>query len=242
MVNGMPMFTEWFKDYQDQFVLIGGTAASITLNEAGLNFRRTKDLDIVLHLEALTPAFAENFWAFIEAGGYKLRQTSQQERPKMYRFSHPKDDEFPFMIELFCRAPNMDGLAPGHLVPLPITEDISSLSAILLNDDYYQFIMDGRQFKDGMPPWIGVDRLIPLKAHAWLDMTTRKAAGDHVDSNDIRKHLNDIVRLTGLLNPSDKVGLPETLASDMRSFVTEAAAIDSTETQTALNRITQAFL
>lgn len=242
MVNGMPMFTEWFKDYKDQFVLIGGTAASITLNEAGLNFRRTKDLDIVLHLEVLTPAFAESFWAFIEAGGYKLRQTNQQERPKMYRFSHPTDDEFPFMIELFCRAPNLDGLTPGHLVPLPITEGISSLSAILLSDNYYQFIMDGRQFKEGMPPWIGVDRLIPLKAHAWLDMTTRKAQGDHVDSTDIRKHLNDIIRLTGLLNPSDKLALPETLASDMRRFVAEAAATSSVETQTALNRITQAFL
>lgn len=242
MVNGMSMFTEWFKDHQDQFVLIGGTAASITLNEAGLSFRRTKDLDIVLHLEALTPAFAESFWAFIEAGGYKLREASQQDRPKMYRFSHPTDDEFPFMIELFCRAPNLDGLAPGHLVPLPITEDISSLSAILLSDDYYQFIMDGRQFKDGLPPWISIDRLIPLKAHAWLDMQMRKAQGDQVDSRDIRKHLNDIVRLTGLLSPSDKVALSDPLASDMRRFIAEASTISGSDIQTALNRIAQAFL
>lgn len=34
--------------------LIGGTAASLAMAEAGLEFRATKDLEIVLHLEALS--------------------------------------------------------------------------------------------------------------------------------------------------------------------------------------------
>ena len=38
--------------------LIGGTAAYLTMEAAGADFRGTRDLDIVLHLEALTPAFA----------------------------------------------------------------------------------------------------------------------------------------------------------------------------------------
>jgi hypothetical protein len=38
-------------------------------------FRATKDLDMVLIVEALTPAFGRRFWKFIGAGGYenKLR-------------------------------------------------------------------------------------------------------------------------------------------------------------------------
>lgn len=242
MVNGMVMFTEWFKDHQDQFVLIGGTAASIALNQAGQTFRGTKDLDIVLHLEALTPDFVKSFWDFVDKGGYKLREGSQEGRPRMYRFSHPKDDEFPFMIELFCRTPNLAGLVPGHLAPLPITEDISSLSAILLNDDYYQFIMNGRKFKEGLPPWIGIDRLIPLKAHAWLDMQHRELLGEPVKTKDLRKHLNDIVRLTALLSPNDKVDIPETVAVDLRQFVDQARAIGDPDTVTALGRIIRAFL
>ena len=31
MVKGLPIFQEWFKDFENQYVMIGGTAASITM-------------------------------------------------------------------------------------------------------------------------------------------------------------------------------------------------------------------
>ena len=65
MVRGLAVFQEWFKEFNAEYVLIGGTAAFITMNEAGLPFRGTKDLDIVLHVEALTPAFGRKFWEFV---------------------------------------------------------------------------------------------------------------------------------------------------------------------------------
>jgi hypothetical protein len=61
MVKGLDVFQNWFSDYVDQYVLIGGTAASLTMEDAGLEFRATKDLDIVLHVEALTPQFGQTF-------------------------------------------------------------------------------------------------------------------------------------------------------------------------------------
>ncbi len=70
MVKGLAIFQEWFSGFEEQYVLIGGTAASITMAEAGLPFRGTKDLDIVLHVEALTPDFGKLFWEFVQAGGY----------------------------------------------------------------------------------------------------------------------------------------------------------------------------
>lgn len=76
MVRGLAIFQAWFKDFENQYVLIGGTAASITMTEAGLPFRGTKDLDIVLHVEVLTPAFGQKFWEFVQAGGYQQKEAT----------------------------------------------------------------------------------------------------------------------------------------------------------------------
>jgi hypothetical protein len=107
MVKGLEVFRDYFAGQADQFVFIGGTAATLAMADAGLAFRATKDLDIVLHIEALTSEFGVTFWSFAEMGGYEFRQTSDT------------------------------GL-----------------------------------------PWVGADRLIPLKARAWLDLTARKADGE----------------------------------------------------------------
>lgn len=59
MVKGLDVFRGHFAGYEDQYVLIGGTAATLAMAEAGLEFRATKDLDIVLHIEALIPHLAQ---------------------------------------------------------------------------------------------------------------------------------------------------------------------------------------
>jgi hypothetical protein len=45
MVRGLAVFREYFAGHADQFVLIGGTAATLAMEDAGLEFRATKDLD-----------------------------------------------------------------------------------------------------------------------------------------------------------------------------------------------------
>lgn len=106
MVKGLDVFQRWFAEHSDQYVLIGGTAATLAMEEAGLEFRATKDLDVVLHVEALTPQFGQTFWRFIEAGGYAIRQASETGKPIFYRFQKPSDASFPAMVELFARAPD----------------------------------------------------------------------------------------------------------------------------------------
>jgi len=86
VVRGLAIFQEWFKDFESQYVLIGGTAALITMTEAGLPFRGTKDLDIVLHVEVLTPAFGKQFWEFVKAGDYQQKEGDSQQKPCLYRF------------------------------------------------------------------------------------------------------------------------------------------------------------
>jgi hypothetical protein len=58
VVKGLDVFQNHFARYTDQYVLIGGTAATLAMEEAGLEFRATKDLDIVLHIEALNASSA----------------------------------------------------------------------------------------------------------------------------------------------------------------------------------------
>lgn len=251
MVKGLDVFREWFAGYPDQYLLIGGTAATLAMEEAGLEFRATKDLDVVLHVEALTTAFGETFWRFIEAGGYEIRQASDTGKPAFYRFQKPSDNSFPAMVELFSRAP--DSLRPienGLLTPIPFDEAVSSLSAILLDDAYYAFIMAGRREIDGLP-WVGEDRLIPLKAIAWLDLIARREQGEQVDAKSIRKHANDVLRLSQLLAPTTRIPLEEKIADDMRRFLEAAVADDSIDPKALglgrapladfLDRIAQAY-
>ncbi len=242
MVRGLAIFQEWFKDFANQYVLIGGTAASITMTEAGLPFRGTKDLDIVLHVEVLTPAFGQKFWEFVQVGGYQQKEGDPEQKPCLYRFQKPQDEDFPHMLELFSRVP--DGLSfvpPGHLAPIPIDEQISSLSAILLNDEYYQFVLAGRKSKHGMPSWVGEDRLIPLKAVAWLEMNERVRQGEVIDSKKINKHLTDIVQLSALLQPGQVIDLPEQLSADLQAFAQEIVTLNRPEQLQAMRRIANAY-
>ncbi|MHB1514332.1 MAG: nucleotidyl transferase AbiEii/AbiGii toxin family protein [Acidiferrobacteraceae bacterium] len=218
-MKGLDIFRGYFAGHADQFVLIGGTAATLAMEDAGLAFRATKDLDIVLHIEALNASFGEVFWKFVEEGGYEIRQASNTGKPVFYRFQKPANERFPVMLELFCRAPYGIKRAEGsHLTPIPLDEAVASLSAILLDDDYYAFIMAGRKESDGLP-WVGEDRLIPLKAGAWLDLNARRARGEPVDMKNIRKHANDVIRLSQLLAPKVRIPLAARIGDDLNRFL-----------------------
>ena len=139
--------------------------------------------------------------------------------PQFYRFSHPITNQYPAMIELFTR--KLDAIQlpeDAVLTPLPMDEDISSLSAILLDDDYYEFLKQGKVTVDGVTV-LDAAYLIPFKAKAWMDLTDRKAAGEHVDSKNIKKHKNDVFRLTELIDPTAKVVAPQGVYADIQEFV-----------------------
>ena len=66
MAAGIDKFRDHFADYNDQYIVIGGMACDLLLNEAGLDFRITKDIDMVLIVEAMTDDFAAALWDFIK--------------------------------------------------------------------------------------------------------------------------------------------------------------------------------
>lgn len=216
MVKGITAFKEYFADFTDQYVLIGGGACDISFHDSELEFRATKDLDIVLVAEALTVEFGNRFWDFVKAGGYQSRSRSDGS-PQFYRFEKPMDSTFPKMLELFARTETI--LHPeAHLTPLHIDDSVSSLSAILLNNDYYQLLLAGRDVIDGISV-LRPSYLLLFKAKAWLDLTEKKAAGLLVDSRDIKKHKNDVFRIAVEMVLEEDMALPQAVRSDMQIFV-----------------------
>ena len=228
MVVGIDRFREHFADHSDQYALIGGAACDLIFANAGLEFRATKDLDVVLCVEIVEVDFATAFLGFLEAGGYEARQQSEGHK-EFYRFHRPNNDAYPYMIELFSREPGGFELPREfQITKVPVDEDILSLSAILLDEHYYAALQHSRIVIDGIS-LLSEDLLIPFKAKAFLDLTQRKADGDKVDNKDIKKHRNDVFRLAQLLPAGHHVEIAETIANDLRSFldnIREDGALD----------------
>ena len=52
MVRGITNFKKRFQGYEEQYVIIGGTACDLIMENEELPFRATKDIDLVLIVEA----------------------------------------------------------------------------------------------------------------------------------------------------------------------------------------------
>lgn len=218
MAAGIDVFRERFRGYEDQYVLIGGMACDLLLDEAGTSFRPTKDIDMVLIVEALTTEFARLFWDFIDAGGYEARMRSSG-KPEFYRFVEPKTSGYPSMIELFARpGSRVEFSYSGHLVPLHISDEISSLSAILLSEAYYEFLLSGRTLAEGVSV-LDAAHLVLMKLKAWLDLNEQRTKGVHVNERDIRKHRQDIFRLYPLISDDMEIPTPKEILDDIQIFI-----------------------
>lgn len=55
MVHGLDRFKSYFRGFEDQYVIIGGTACDLLMSDEGFDFRATKDIDLVLIMETITP-------------------------------------------------------------------------------------------------------------------------------------------------------------------------------------------
>ncbi len=49
-------------------------------------------------------------------------------------------------------------------------------------------------------------------------MTERKVKGQQIDEKHIRKHKNDLFRMTAMLAPGNVFELPDTIKADMQTF------------------------
>ena len=214
--NNLFSFRDTFKDYTDCYTVIGGTACFILMEDAAQDFRATTDIDMILVLEDKKEDFGTVFWEYIISGGYKCEQ--KKDEVHYYRLIDPKPG-FPKQIELFSR--RKDFKLDQRIIPVFISEDISSLSAIALDDDFYSFMMRGRKVVDNICV-LDADYLIPFKMYAWLnnkddrDNNVRK-----VNSKDIKKHKKDVFLLMSLINPEIKIETSGSVRMVVSRFLSE---------------------
>ena len=228
MVRGLELFREHFREDEGSIVLIGGAACDEWFADAGLAFRATRDLDLVLIVEALEPEMVARFRQFVDEGEYEIRERSEGGPPVLYRFAKPKSEDYPFMLELFSRRPEgMDLGEDQTITPVPAGEDRHSLSAILLNAAYYDLLRAHHEVRDGLAIATAT-ALIPMKAHAWLDMQRRQEEGEKIDSRDIKKHRADVFRLAATLPGVAGPALADPILADLALFL-EAIPADSAD-------------
>lgn len=173
---------------------------------------------MVLIAEALDAAFVKRFWEFIEAGKYQARFKADDGK-QLYRFDKPDNKEFPKMIETFSRKPSNIDLGEGQtIVPIKFEGEAASLSAILLNDDYYNLIRHQHNEEKNLP-FANPAALIPLKARAYLDLTERRKKGEEVKGDDIAKHRTDVFRIGGTLPAESGPGIPDAVRTGLQKFL-----------------------
>lgn len=217
MVVGLDLFIQHFESYAGHYVLIGGSACDWQMEQKGLPFRATKDIDVILIVEALSDEFVNHFWQFINDGEYTISQVG--DKKQFYRFLKPQAQGFPKMIELFCRKPDLIKEVEGmYLTDIPTGEEVSSLSAILLDDEYYQFVLSNTQLIDGLHI-ANEYALICLKVRAFLNNSKRKAEGQDVKSEEIAKHKNDVIRLIATLPRNDVVLITDTIKQELKDYI-----------------------
>ena len=224
VVGGIEAFREAMVGHEDEYVLIGGGACSVLFDREAVPFRATKDLDIVVLVDQGGSGFARALWSFIKSNDYDCWRHAAG-GCSYYRFVLPKNSpsatRLPEQIELFSRHPDFTlENEESEITPLPFDEDVSSLSAIILDDGYYEFIQKHVSMVDGIP-MLDVIHIIPLKMRAHIDLNRKHEAGRHVNDKDLVKHRGDIAKLALLLSAGDKLPLEGRMRDDAEAFISD---------------------
>ena len=88
----------------------------------------------------------------------------------------------------------------------------------MLDNNYYNFLKEGRTIVNDITV-LGAEYLIPFKTKAWLDLSNKKASGEHVDNKNIKKHKNDVSRLSELIDTDIKILVENIIYADIVKFV-----------------------
>ncbi|WP_294965954.1 hypothetical protein [Sulfurimonas sp.] len=204
MIQGLANFTDYFKDNSDDYVVIGGLATAMIMNDFGFIARATKDIDLVV-ISKDNEFFLKKLLKFIDIAGYKTKErTDDDSKRNLFRFLDSDNKDYPEQIELFAiHEADSDILTASHIIKIDTPKYYKYLSAILLNTEYFNLLIKYTTNVDGLHV-ATPEALIPLKIHAHLNLLED---GD----SDAKKHFTDVIRLATMLDEDDVVvleGLP----------------------------------
>jgi hypothetical protein len=218
VIKGLEHFKDYFKEDTDKFILIGGAATILSLEYIGMSrYKATKDLDLVFVIELLDKAFIKKFLEYVRLGEYETKIANG--KSQFYRFENPKNDDFPKMIEILSRKPDIfKELDLKTTAKLTVAEEVASLSALILDDNYYWFIRENSTHQDGINI-ASMECLVILKIRAYNDLKFKKEEGNpNVRSGDVNKHKNDVFRIAQNFNPNQRVDVTQYMKEDIKLF------------------------
>lgn len=152
----------------------------------------------------------------------RKRGEGKEPEPELFRFYRPRNEEFPYQIELLSKQPEVLTVPAGcHLTPIPVGEDVSSLSAILMDEEFYQFALAHSTMEEELHV-VDTVGLICLKMKAYLNLSEQEPPAH---SSDIRKHMSDVFKLMASGYIAEPIELSEKMKKDAVAFVTKMESL-----------------
>ena len=221
IVNGIEVFREAFAPFADSFIVIGGSACRAVIPDGDIRPRKTTDIDMVLVPQELSAGFVGTFWRFIKDGGYKFASRKNKDGDRRYVFYSFVDGKegYPDQIELLSKPEESIGTpAEHHIEYIDTGEEYSHLSAIILDRNYYDYLMTHFDVIDGIR-YASADALVCLKALAYLNLTADKQDGKMVNDDDIKKHRRDVIMAAAYLPAGEQYKVGESIRKMLDEFL-----------------------
>ena len=221
IVNGIEVFREAFTPYADSFIVIGGSACRAVIPDGDIRPRKTTDIDMVLVPQELSAGFVGTFWRFIKEGGYKFAPRKNKDGDRRYVFYSFVDGKegYPDQIELLSKPDESIGTpAEHHIEYIDTGEEYSHLSAIILDRNYYDYLMTHFDVINGIR-YASADALVCLKALAYLNLIADKQDGKRVNDDDIKKHRRDVIMAAAYLPAGEQYKVGENIRKMLDEFL-----------------------
>ena len=184
--------------------------------KAGLEFRATKDFDIVLVTKVDDSDFSKQIAQFLVEGGYENKY--RNEKKTAYRFENPKSPDYPKVIEFFVEEGKFPQSLDKRLAKLNIEVNEEKISAIVLDSEIFEFAQRHIMYDYDLPI-VDIKGLIVLKAFAFFKNRDLYKQG-LVTGDDYLKHRRDVFRLLTILDNDDAIDdLPELLVKALSDFL-----------------------
>jgi len=223
---GLSHFQDYCKDLDEHYVVVGGFATLMLLDSQLENHgKATFDIDLVL-LTSHSIEMSQRIKQYIKEGKYTIEKGSKDQY-QYYRFRHPQKENFAKEIEFFAsNENNLEFDASQRIISIDPEEGLYSLSAIMLDPEYFELIKNNID-KTHRAPCTNTQATIMLKMSAFFDIKNRISKSD---DKKWKKHRRDILKLALLLEGSERVSLVGRMIEDFDAFI--AHLIDDVDKKT----------
>lgn len=227
--RGLSHFQQYCKDLEEMYVVVGGFATVMLLDE-GLgdgHGKATHDIDLVL-LTTCSIEMSQRIKQYVQEGKYEI-QKGNKDQYHYYRFVKPEIEGFAKEIELFASNENDLKLDDSQrIIPIDPEEGLYSLSAIMLDPEYFEMIKNNITMSV-VAPCTNTQATIMLKMSAFFDLKAR-------NDNKWKKHRQDILKLSLLLTGEERLQMTGRMVEDFESFMTHLEKdVDQKMIKTILN-------